>query len=145
MLHLKGLLAVGNRLVLVSGLLVLCLLCRCIMWHLHPWNEKNCSFIALLNHSKTADENLSNLDLLLFFFLLLRHFKSWLEFTEKNKICLIVRVQILAPCSVFPTGQASICGGVVGGRGVAAAAAMTKKNAELEYNYNTLCTYLYTD
>ena len=48
-------------------------------------------------------------------------------------------------CAVFPTGQASICGGVVGGRGVAAAAAMTKKNAELEYNYNTLCTYLYTD
>lgn len=104
MLHLKGLLAVGNRLVLVSGLLVLCLLCRCIMWHLHPWNEKNCSFIALLNHSKTADENLSNLDLLfLFFFLLLRHFKSWLEFTEKNKICLIVRVQILAPCFSTPS------------------------------------------
>ena len=31
--------------------------------------------------------------------------------------------------SVFPTGQASICGGVVGGRGTAVAA-MTKKNAD---------------
>lgn len=38
-----------------------------------------------------------------FFFLLLRHFKSWLEFTEKNKICLIVRVQILAPCFSTPS------------------------------------------
>lgn len=55
------------------------------------------------------------------------------------------RLPIVWQSSVFPTGQASICGGVVGGWGVAAAAAMTKKNAELEYNYNTLCTYLYTD
>lgn len=62
-----------------------------------------------------------------------------------SKSLALIKAPALLPWSVFPTGQASICGGVVGGRGVAAAAAMTKKNAELEYNYNTLCTYLYTD
>lgn len=65
--------------------------------------------------------------------------QACLLFSEHMFLCVV------HTCSVFPTGQASICGGVVGGRGVAAAAAMTKKNAELEYNYNTLCTYLYTD